>query len=47
MVLCAVLKAFNVFFFFVIIKDYKTKRGSSSDRNAGNSCGAVVLVSDK
>lgn len=30
-----------------IIKGYKTKRESSSDINAGDSGGAVVLVSNK
>lgn len=40
---CLHLKAFNVLF---IIKGYKTKRGSSRDRNAGNSFG-FVLASKK
>lgn len=30
-----------------IIKGYKTKGERSSDRYAGDSCGTVVLVSDK
>lgn len=47
MVLCAVFTFKGIQCTVLIIKGYKTKRESSSDTNAGDSGGTVVLVSNK